>query len=147
MLLRPGVLCDGAAGASICDDCGCGAHQAASPCAVSVACSAADRRCGCGPSRRARAIAGKAPWLVANSRFGPGENSVRVVERPTIPPAIDRRPLPLRRRADPVEGSVANRIAVITEKLTDLLSRETPLGWFNRSHFASPNNLPETTGG
>ena len=91
------------------------------------------------PSRRARAIAGEAPRLVADSRFGPGENSVRVVERPTIPPAIYWRALCLRRRADAVERSVADWIAVIAEKLADLLSRETPLsGLFNLFH-ASPS--------
>src|SRR5262249_56782975 len=61
---------------------------------------------GCEPSRWARAIAGEAVRLVADPRLGPGENSVRIVERPTIPPAIDRRAFSLRRRADPVEGSV-----------------------------------------
>jgi hypothetical protein len=74
-------------------------------------------------------------------RFGPGENSVRVVERPPVPPTINLRTfITLRRRADPIEGSVPNRIAVIAEELADLLSRESPLGGlFNRSHFASPN--------
>ena len=90
---------------------------------------------GCAPSRWARTIAGEALRPVTNSRLGPGQNSVRVVERPTVPPAIDGRPFCLRRRADPVEGSITNRIAVIAKKLADLLPRETPLSGFNWFHF------------
>lgn len=41
----------------------------------------------------------------------------------------------MRRRADPVEGSITNRIAVIAKKLADLLPRETPLSGFNWFHF------------
>jgi hypothetical protein len=90
---------------------------------ASVCISGSVGRCSCGPSRT---IAGKAPRLVADSRFGPGENGVRVIERSPIPPAIDWRAFSLRRRADSVEGPVTNRIAVVAEKLADLLARETP---------------------
>jgi hypothetical protein len=94
------------------------------------------------PSRWARAIAGEAPRLVADSRFGPGENSVRVVERPTIPPAIYWWAFSLRRRANAVERSVADWVAVIAEKLADLLSREAPLSVFH----CDPLTLPEISG-
>jgi len=85
----------------------------------------------CGPPRGAGSITGKALRLAGDSCLGPGENSVWVVERPTIPPAIDWRAFSLLRRTDPVECSVSNRIAVIAEKLADLLPRQTPLDGFD----------------
>ena len=80
----------------------------------------------------ARAIASEALRSAADSLLGPRQHGVRIVERPTIPPAIDWWPFSLRRRADPIEGPVTDWIAVIAKKLTDLLPRETSLsGLFN----------------
>ena len=90
---------------------------------------------GCVPSRWARAIAGEALRPVTNSRLGPRENSVPIVEWPTIPPAVDGRPFCLRRRAYSVESSVTDGVTMIAKKLADLLPREASLVGFNWFHF------------
>jgi hypothetical protein len=91
------------------------------------------------PLRWARSIVGKAARLVADSRLGPGQNRVRVIERSAVPPAVDRRAFSLRRRADTVECSVADRITTFAEQLADLLARQARwLGLFNWFHSRHP---------